>query len=98
MLYFILINKQYGHSLKTFQGKYSEQFLDCGKLLDLIKALDAFPKKMNIFTTFCKHAQAVSPWTNSMNKFHAPKYGIKQSFDLIYSYLSKLTCHSPILF
>lgn len=42
ILYFSLINQQYGRSLKTFQCKYSEQCLGGRTLRDLIKALDVF--------------------------------------------------------
>lgn len=66
ILYFSLINQQYGHSLKTFQCKYSEQCLGGRTLRDLIKALGVFfsPKEMNVFTIVCKQSQAVSLWIN----------------------------------
>lgn len=56
-------------------------------IVEYLKALDTFFKKMDTFTTFCEQSQAVSPWTNPMNKFQVPKYGIKllflDPFDLI---------------
>ena len=46
-------------------------------IVEYLKALDTFFKKMDTFTTFYEQSQALSPWTNPMNKFQVLKQGIK---------------------